>query len=100
MYMDINDILDPIFSVPSALSGFGGMLISLLAYKFSYLGKKGWLGNDCSVWIGIACVLLAMVLIAFRLFWFIPCILLLPVVACHQTPVCEPHVHPDLLVTW
>lgn len=78
--MDINDILDPIFSVPSALSGLGGMLISLLAYKFSYLGKKGWLGNDCSVWVGIACVLLAMVLIALRLFWFIPCILLLPVV--------------------
>lgn len=78
--MDINDFMDSIFSVPSALSGLGGMLISLLAYKFSYLGKKGWLGNDCSVWVGIACVLLAMVLIALRLFWFIPCILLLPVV--------------------
>lgn len=54
-------------------------MISLIVYKFGFLGKKAWFGNSCSVWTLIMCIMAAIVLLAFKLFWWLPCILLIPI---------------------
>lgn len=58
---------------------FGGYIDFLVAYKFEFLGKKAWFGNSCSVWTLIMCIVAAIVLLAFKLFWLLPCILLIPI---------------------
>ena len=54
-------------------------MISLIVYKFGFLGKKAWFGNSCSVWTLIVCIVTSITLLAFKLFWFLPCILLIPI---------------------
>ena len=76
----VQTVVESIFTIPSLITGLAGVLISLVAYKFEFLGKKAWFGNSCSVWTLIMCIVAAIVLLAFKLFWLLPCILLIPAV--------------------
>ena len=75
----IQNLIESAITLPNIISCLVGMLISLVAYKFEFLGKKAWFGNSCSVWTLIMCIVAAIVLLAFRLFWWLPCILLIPI---------------------
>ena len=72
--------IDSLFSVTSLISCLCGILVTLLLFKFDYLSKKSWFGNNCSVWVGIVSVATAMALLIFGLYWFLPCVLLIPAV--------------------
>ena len=74
----IQDLIESAITLPDIISCLVGMLISLVAYKLEFLGKKAWLGNSYSVWTLIMCIVAAIVLLAFKLFWLLPCILLIP----------------------
>ena len=76
----IQNLIESAITLPDIISCLVGMLISLVAYKFEFLGKKAWFGNSCSVWTLIMCIVAAIVLLAFKLFWLLPCILLIPIV--------------------
>ena len=76
----IQDLIESAITLPDIISCLVGMLISLVAYKLEFLGKKAWLGNSYSVWTLIMCIVAAIVLLAFKLFWLLPCILLIPAV--------------------
>lgn len=75
----IQNLIESTITLPDIISCLVGMLISLVAYKFEFLGKKAWFGNSCSVWTLIMCIVAAIVLLAFKLFWLLPCILLIPI---------------------
>ena len=75
----IQNLIESVITLPDIISCLAGMLISLVAYKFEFLGKKAWFGNSCSVWTLIMCIMAAIVLLAFKLFWWLPCILLIPI---------------------
>ena len=75
----IQNLIELAITLPDIISCLVGMLISLVAYKFDFLGKKAWFGNSCSVWTLIMCIVAAIVLLAFKLFWLLPCILLIPI---------------------
>ena len=75
----IQNFIESAITLPDIISCLVGMLISLVAYKFEFLGKKAWFGNSCSVWTLIMCIVAAIVLLAFKLFWLLPCILLIPI---------------------
>ena len=75
----IQNLIESAITLPDIISCLVGMLISLVAYKFEFLGKKAWFGNSCSVWTLIMCIVAAIVLLAFKLFWLLPCILLIPI---------------------
>ena len=75
----IQNLIESAITLPNIISCLVGMLISLVAYKFEFLGKKAWFGNSCSVWTLIMCIVAAIVLLAFKLFWLLPCILLIPI---------------------
>ena len=75
----IQNLIESAITLPDIISCLVGMLISLVAYKFEFLGKKAWFGNSCSVWTLIMCIVAAIVLLAFKLFWWLPCILLIPI---------------------
>lgn len=75
----IQNLIESVITLPDIISCLVGMLISLVAYKFEFLGKKAWFGNSCSVWTLIMCIMAAIVLLAFKLFWWLPCILLIPI---------------------
>lgn len=75
----IQNLIASAITLPDIISCLVGMLISLVAYKFEFLGKKAWFGNSCSVWTLIMCIVAAIVLLAFKLFWLLPCILLIPI---------------------
>ena len=75
----IQNLIESAITLPDIISCLVGILISLVAYKFEFLGKKAWFGNSCSVWTLIMCIVAAIVLLAFRLFWWLPCILLIPI---------------------
>ena len=75
----IQNLIESAITLPDIISCLVGMLISLVAYKFEFLGKKAWFGNRCSVWTLIMCIVAAIVLLAFKLFWWLPCILLIPI---------------------
>lgn len=70
--------IDSLFSVESLITGLGGILVSLLGYKFAYLGKKEWFGNGVSVWMSVVIVTVVMVLLFFGLYWYLPFVLLIP----------------------
>lgn len=72
--------IDSLFSVTSLISCLCGILVTLLLFKFDYLSKKSWFGNNCSVWVGIVSVATAVALLIFGLYWFLPCVLLIPAV--------------------
>lgn len=76
----IQNLIESAITLPDIISCLVGMLISLVAYKLEFLGKKAWLGNSYSVWTLIMCIVAAIVLLAFKLFWLLPCILLIPAV--------------------
>ena len=76
----IQNLIESAITLPDIISCLVGMLISLVAYKFEFLGKKAWFGNSCSVWTLIMCIVAAIVLLVFKLFWLLPCILLIPIV--------------------
>ena len=76
----IQNLIESAITLPSIISCLAGMIISLVAYKFEFLGKKAWFGNSCSVWMLIMCIVVAIVLLAFKFFWLLPCILLIPAV--------------------
>ena len=46
----IQNLIELAITLPGIISCLVGMLISLVAYKFDFLGKKAWFGNSCSVW--------------------------------------------------
>lgn len=75
----IQNLIESAITLPDIISCLVGMLISLVAYKFEFLGKKAWFGNSCSVWTLIMCIVAAIVLLVFKLFWWLPCILLIPI---------------------
>ena len=75
----IQNLIESVITLPDIISCLVGMLISLVAYKFEFLGKKAWFGNSCSVWTLIMCIVAAIVLLVFKLFWLLPCILLIPI---------------------
>ena len=75
----IQNLIESAITLPDIISCLVGILISLVAYKFEFLGKKAWFGNSCSVWTLIMCIVAAIVLLAFKLFWLLPCILLIPI---------------------
>ena len=75
----IQNLIESVITLPDIISCLVGMLISLVAYKFEFLGKKAWFGNSCSVWTLIMCIVAAIVLLVFKLFWWLPCILLIPI---------------------
>lgn len=75
----IRSLIESTITIPGIISCLEGMLISLIVYKFGFLGKKAWFGNSCSVWTLIMCIMAAIVLLAFKLFWWLPCILLIPI---------------------
>ena len=75
----IMDSIEALFSIENLISGLAGILISLLTFKFGYLGKKEWFGNNCTVWVGIICVIAIMAMLILGLFWYIPCVLIIPV---------------------
>ena len=75
----IQNLIESAITLPDIISCLVGMLISLVAYKFEFFGKKAWFGNSCSVWTLIMCIVAAIVLLAFKLFWLLPCILLIPI---------------------
>lgn len=75
----IQNLIELAITLPGIISCLVGMLISLVAYKFDFLGKKAWFGNSCSVWTLIMCIVAAIVLLVFKLFWLLPCILLIPI---------------------
>ena len=75
----IQNLIELAITLPDIISCLVGILISLVAYKFEFLGKKAWFGNSCSVWTLIMCIVAAIVLLAFKLFWLLPCILLIPI---------------------
>ena len=75
----IQNLIESAITLPDIISCLVGMLISLVAYKFEFLGKKAWFGNSCSVWTLIMCIVAAIVLLVFKLFWLLPCILLIPI---------------------
>ena len=75
----IQNLIESAITLPDIISCLVGMLISLVAYKLEFLGKKAWLGNSYSVWTLIMCIVAAIVLLAFKLFWWLPCILLIPI---------------------
>lgn len=75
----IQNLIELAITLPDIISCLVGMLISLVAYKFEFLGKKAWFGNSCSVWTLIMCIVAAIVLLVFKLFWLLPCILLIPI---------------------
>lgn len=72
-------LIESMITFPSIISCLVGILVSLIAYKFAFLGKKTWFGNDCSVWTLTICIVTAIVLLILKLFWLLPCILLIPV---------------------
>ena len=75
----IQNLIESAITLPDIISCLVGMLIPLVAYKFEFLGKKAWFGNSCSVWTLIMCIVAAIVLLVFKLFWLLPCILLIPI---------------------
>lgn len=75
----IQNLIESAITLPDIISCLVGMLISLVAYKFDFLGKKAWFGNSCSVWTLIMCIVAAIVLLVFKLFWLLPYILLIPI---------------------
>ena len=75
----IQNLIELAITLPGIISCLVGMLISLDAYKFDFLGKKARFGNSCSVWTLIMCIVAAIVLLVFKLFWWLPCILLIPI---------------------
>ena len=70
---------ESLFSMASLISWLGGILVSLVVFKFDYLGKKEWFGNTCSAWVGIISVAAIVALLIFGFYWFVPCVLLIPV---------------------
>ena len=76
----VQTVVESIFSIPGLITGLVGVLISLVMYKFEFLKRTAWLGNNCSVWTGTICIAVIIVLLTFKLFWLLPCILLIPVV--------------------
>lgn len=76
----VQTVVESIFSIPGLITGLAGVLISLVMYKLEFLRKKAWLGNNCSVWTGVICIAVIIVLLTLKLFWLLPCILLIPVV--------------------
>ena len=76
----IRSLIESTITIPGIISCLEGMLISLIVYKFGFLGKKAWFGNSCSVWTLIVCIVTSITLLAFKLFWFLPCILIIPIV--------------------
>lgn len=74
----LQNVVDSIFSIPGLITGLVGVLISLVIYKLEFLSKKAWFGNSCSVWIGAICIAVIIVLLTFKLFWLLPCVLLIP----------------------
>ena len=41
----IQNLIESAITLPDIISCLVGMLISLVAYKFEFLGKKAWFGN-------------------------------------------------------
>ena len=72
------EYMQSLLSVENLISGLAGVIVSLVTYKFGFLGKKEWFGNDCSVWVGILSLLAVIVLLYFGLYGYIPCVLLIP----------------------
>lgn len=69
-----------LFSIESLISCLGGILISLVGYKFAYLGKKEWFGNSASVWTCVAVISVVMLLLFFGFYWYLPCVLMMPAI--------------------
>lgn len=74
----LQTVVDSIFSIPGLITGLVGVLASLVIYKLEFLSKKDWFGNSCSVWTGAICIAVIIVLLTFKFFWFLPCVLLIP----------------------
>ena len=74
------ETVQSLLSVDSVIPWLIGVLMSLLAFKFGYLGKKEWFGNSCSVWQGVISLIAIIVLLLFKLYLYIPCVPLIPVV--------------------
>lgn len=74
------ETVQSLLSVDSLIPWLIGVLMSLLAFKFGYLGKKEWFGNNCSVWLGVISLIAVIVLLLFKLYLYIPYVLLIPVV--------------------
>ena len=74
------ETVQSLLSVDSLIPWLIGVLMSLLAFKFGYLVKKEWFGNNCSVWLGVISLIAVIVLLLFKLYLYIPCVLLIPVV--------------------
>lgn len=87
----ILNLIESAITLPGIISCLVGMLISLVAYKFEFLGKKAWFGNSCSVWTLIICIVTAIVLLVFKLFWLLPTVLLIPIVVVGGRYCCLEH---------
>lgn len=87
----VQTIVESIFSIPGLITGLVGVLISLVMYKLEFLSKKAWFGNSCSVWTGVVCIAVIIVLLSFKLFWLLPCILLIPAVVVGGRYYCLEH---------
>lgn len=74
----VQTLVKSIFSIPGLITGLAGVLVSLVMYRLRFLSKKAWLGNSCSIWTGVVCIAIIIVLLAFKLFWLLPCVLLIP----------------------
>lgn len=96
----IQNLIESAITLPDIISCLVGMLISLVAYKLEFLKKKAWLGNSCSVWTLIMCIIAAIVLLAFKLFWLLPCILLIPAVVVGGRYCWLEHRKKNVLKYW
>lgn len=87
----VQTIVESIFSISGLITGLVGVLISLVMYKLEFLSKKAWFGNSCSVWTSVVCIAVIIVLLSFKLFWLLPCILLIPAVVVGGRYYCLEH---------
>lgn len=76
----VHAVVESILSIPGLITGLAGVLVSLVMYRLRFLSKKAWLGNSCSIWTGVVCIAIIIVLLTFKLFWLLPCVLLIPCV--------------------
>lgn len=74
----VHALVESIFSIPGLITGLAGVLVSLVMYRLRFLSKKAWLGNSCSIWTGVVCIAIIIVLLTFKLFWLLPCVLIIP----------------------
>ena len=76
----VQTVVESIFSIPGLITGLAGVLFSLVIFKLEFLSKKAWLGNSCSVWTGVICIAVVIVLLTYKLFWWLPCVLFIPAI--------------------